>query len=294
MGVPMSAFARVRRFLGVALVAGLLVSVFVACGGGSEVAPANPVVVGVGTGSIRVDGQDLGGTQLVRAIVSASGTIEVAVTETVTFSSDTVQLAHRVLTGDPVSIVAVTGGETYEEGDHFSVVRASGTLTRVPAPDPAGAPSPLTPIPLGEAMSVSYRYLAPLLTVQADIVLSTGAEGSVTLFNVPPPDGAGLVINESAGIAPADGSLAFNATLDTDLLESVGKHTYVLVETCELPADPTDCPVQNELVIDSYDVSNELDPCISGRLVATMRDTLNPTLANRAVIEMTFDDPECP
>ena len=255
------------------------------CGGGSEVAPANPIVRGDGSASIELDGVALPPTETVMTIVSEVGNLAVPVTETVTLVGDVAQLSRVPLSPTaPVTVTGVGSTPTYTPVDDYSVNTSLGVLTR----NPTGA------IPANGTVVVSYTYNQRLVTVELGATLVSGADASVRVFNLQPPTGGPLTINTGASSPPGDGSLAFATSLQTGLVQSTGQAVYVMVDNCSAPpTDPIDCPVRNELTLLAYDISNELNPCIEGSLRATVHDSRSTDPTSRSVLEMTFDDPDC-
>lgn len=288
----MARIGNTRSIVMAAALGALAVSAIVGCGGGVEVAPPTPDVNGTGLGQATLDGVDRGQTEQVTAIVAGTVGQTVAVTgEVVTFdATGFVRLQNFPLTLDPVVLVdPLDPTNPFTRGADQASCEAdpancdfwvhemnAGVLgRRATTPPPA--------IPIGP-LSVSYSYTQTLLTVVVDLAYAAQGENiRVTVFNVETNATGPFSTSLRASSPPAGAVKAYDARVQTGLLEPSGRQDFAVV-------DPHP---SNRLDVTGVDLSNLLNPCIQGHLVTAMTDSLNPDPANPVILDVTFDDSDC-
>ena len=80
----MASQPKAHGVLGLGVAALVAVASSLGCGGGSEVAPANPIVLGDGSASITVDGVALPPTETVMTITTEVGGVDATATSAAT------------------------------------------------------------------------------------------------------------------------------------------------------------------------------------------------------------------
>jgi hypothetical protein len=256
------------------------------CGGGTEVAPASPVVEGPGSAAVRLGGNDLGATQLVSAGIADQATVLTAVTgELVTFSAATpsiARLAHGGVAPNPspalYSDPPPPPVATYNRGvDELScgpcdywVHNVAGVLQR----NPSGA------VPTGTPVPFDYTYNARLLEVSVGVAFSAGSSIRIIVHNVPSDAGptitATRVTEARIGASPQPVTFWVIAT--------TGLNTPVPVTQTAVD-DPA-----NQIVIDQLDLTNEGNPCVGGHFTVNVRQTLTDPLV---LLDGDFVAPGC-
>jgi hypothetical protein len=272
----------------VALAAVVVAAALSACGGGSEVAPSTPIVEATGMATASIGGASLGGSELVTCGITRTSQAPAVVTdEVVTFTAGTTRLANApiVAGGVPIELFSGPGrtGTPYQEGTDFTATRSVGVLTRI-----AGSA-----LPDGTPLYASYTYLASRHDVEIGLTFPAGQWITLTVFNLTPTTPVPVTITASSITAPGDGSLAFHAAAATNLTELATRTAYLLVTECSTVMDPVSCPAANQLVLESFDLTNVLNPCIAGSVRGTLSDENDRDPSNRAVLDATFDDPSC-
>lgn len=276
--------ARASR-IRVALAATLAVAVLPAllgCGGGDELSPPVPVATGSGMATVTLGGVDLGETPLVRAVISEAADSIVPITgEAVTFAGDppVADLSRRNMAPDlpPCQLVvedASAPGTFYFAGADFQVDFVNGSLTALP--DGLGGYL----VPDGTAVSVNYCALETIFSVAVGVTLPAGDSVGLTFYNLPAGASGMRNTNVTANSPPSDGSFAWNVAAITDLT-LLNSTDYRLV----------DDPAQNDGTIIAADLTNRLNPCLEGRVVAVMEEEQT---RDEYLLEVNFNDPECP
>lgn len=273
-----TAFAPRARASFVAFAALLALSLLAGCGGGTDVAPAEPEIMGDGFGTGLLAGEAIGTTELVEASVVPGASTNLTVTETVTFTTDIVPLANDMLTAMGVE---VTDGMTaFVEFTDFEVERSTGTLERISG----GA------IPAGATVDVTYEFEKQFQNMLVGILFIDGTFGEVTIYNLDEDQTGPLTLTETrSGTPPAD-MQAFAVVLEVGLEGPAGTGDDLsAVGACDTSTDPVACPLMNVLALSSYDISNPLNPCVTGSLQATVEATGGDPVP----LELEFMDPVC-
>jgi hypothetical protein len=232
--------------------------------------------------SVRLGGSDLGETPLVTAIISDSAdSVRLITGEAVSFTGDPplAQLSGRNLAPDnpPCQFVVEdvnAPGTFYLAGVDFDPDFVSGQLTA--RDDGLGGYQ----IPDGTAVTVSYCVLEPIYTVDVGVTLPEGDSISLTFFNIPSGASGMRNTNVTANTSPPDGSFAWTVAAITDLTV-LNSTDYRLVDDL----------AQNDGTVVSADVTNLLNPCLEGRVVAVMEQE---ETREEFLLEVNFSDPECP
>lgn len=257
------------------------------CGGGTDVAPPTPLVDGNGFAQATFDGVSRGETEIVSAVVAGASTRPVTVVgEAAQFpATGVLMLANRPMTLTPVT---VTGpGGPYSQGVDEATCTADPTCQFWVEDYNAGVlgrnPTASSPIPTAVPLSVNYEWSETLQSIQVSVTYGNlGEDIRIWVHNIARTETGPFTVTVQSTGAPADGSKAFDAQMNTGMLEPTGQKSFGVV------ADPG-----NRLDITGVDLSNSLAPCIQGHLVTAMTDTLNPDPANPNHLDCTFDDSDC-
>jgi hypothetical protein len=267
--------------MGAALVGGALV----ACGGGTDVAPAEPYVAGDGFATVRLGTLDLGRTETVTAVSSLGPTEALQVTgESTTFGpDDSARLARAPVVAAAAFTVTGSGGTpTYGRGTDYEIDFGGGVLTRFPG----GA------IAAGSTVEVDYSWTRQFYHLAVGITFTEGYTVTVRLFNLSPETPTPLTIAVTAGGPPAGSAVAFDAEVE-GFGQVVGLGRHVVVGGCDTSPDPVDCPAANIAVVANVDLSNVLNPCVAGTVTATVTNQGDSDPSDREVLAIEFDDPVC-
>ena len=277
---------RLRRLSAALLSAAAALALLTACGGGDELAPPDPVAEGSGLAVVTLDGVEVGSSPLVSSGLASSQDLTVGETgEVVTFEGDppTATLSRDNLAPDnpPCAFIVTQTAPPmglYGAGIDYDVDFNNGVFT-ARLVDP-GDPSMGYRIPDGTEVTVDYCYFDTVYSLNVGITLPQGDYFTVTLFNLPGGASGMRTTNQAAGAAPPDGSFAFVMAAAQDLT-ILGGGRFILL----------DDPAVNEATVVSSDLSNLLNPCVEGRAVGLVQNTRD---GSQAVLEVNFDDPECP
>lgn len=263
-----------------------------ACGGGDELAPPDPQVEGPGMAVVQLGGVEVGSTPLVTSGLASTRDLTVeAAGEVVTFEGDPpvarlsrTDLAPSVPGPCEVSVVQTADPtQSYTQGCDYSIDSNNGLLQSM-EPDPAvdcdGDGELPDGIPAGTEVTVDYCYFDAVYTVAVGIALPEGDFFELDFHNIPAGTSENLSTSRLAATAPGDGSLAYFATAAQDLTILNGARFTAV-----------DDPAMNLATIIAADLSNALNPCIEGTVVTAVR---NDSTGEQTVLEVDFDDPDCP
>ena len=257
-----------------------------ACGGGTDIAPSQPAVTGLGSGTVQLGGLNLGATTQVDAGVNAAqAAVGTAVDEVVSFESNGyARLNSGSLRSPIVTLTGPGGAPVYVQGT------TSACVTDVPPCDfwledavvgllqaRSGGPIPLAPA----TVLADYTFNARLLTITVGLTYPSGQFVDLSIFNVPAGAGPPLSTTAVSAFAPiAPYPLAFNATVLTNLTTLAEREQF----------DAADDPA-NLLTLTRLDLTNEADPCVAGDATVLMRNVADPTLTE--VLDVSFESPGC-
>jgi len=279
---------RSMRSLMLAGAAGLLMR----CGGGTEVAPATPVVEGPGSAAAQLGGDDLGATQLVAAgIAGEAAALTNVVGEVVTFAAATppapsiARLAHGqvatnpspVLYSDPPPPPIATYLRGPDEAScgacNYWLHNLAGVLER--------KNDPSNPLPTGTPLLFDYTYNARLLELSVGLTFAAGSNISIIIHNVP---------------SDARPTLTATGVSESRVPTAPYPVTFWVVATTSLnaPVPLTQTSMDdgsgvNQLVIDQLDLTNEGNPCVGGHLTVTVRDGVSTPV----LLDSDFVSPGC-
>jgi hypothetical protein len=274
----------------VALAVFACTTVLAGCGGGTDIAPSQPLPPGTGMASASLAGADFGSTQLVRALIEGvapgSGQRIVVTDEVATVAPDgLVRLANGALLLEPVTVTegggpalaqgadagACTPCDFWVQDDVLGVLRVSTTGSLQP----------------GDVVEVDYAYERQPLSVTVGVNFALGRSIQIRLFNVDADQTGPLTVTTISPSAPGGPSfpIAFTYGVAVDL-------TQFQVQTFNAFDDPAD-PADNVLEITGMDLTNSLNPCIEGRLNGFVLDAAQPDPTNPYPISVTFSDPDC-
>ena len=262
------------------------------CGGGTEVAPPTPLVDGNGFAQATFDGVSRGETEIVSAVVAGASTRpRTVVGEAAQFpATGVLTLANRPMTLTPVTLTGPGGtgpGGSYLQGVDETTCTADPTCQFWVEDYNAGVlgrnATASSPIPTAVPLSVNYEWSETLQSLQISITYGNlGEDIRIWVHNVARTETGPFTVTVQSGGAPADGSKAFDAQMNTGMLQPTGQKVFGVV------SDPG-----NRLDITGVDLSNLLAPCIQGHLVTAMTDTLDPNPASPNHLDCTFDDSDC-
>ena len=276
----------VARKLGLAAMTFVLVGVLAACGGGTDIAPSQPVVSGSGSGAATLGATDFGPTSRVAAVV---GSVQAAgatvVDEVVTFdAAGLAVLAHGQVSTAGFTLTGPGGVPVYgNQGSNSSCV------TDVPPcdfwiDDPVGGVVQARvggAIPLAPAtLLADYSYNERLLTYNVSLIFASGQSVVVTMYHLPSRAAAPLTITQSAPSPPLSPyPLAFNVLVQTNLTTSDQRATYQLI------GDPSDL-----VTLTRIDLTNETNPCLAGDVTGLVQSLSS---GDRLPIDASFETPGC-
>ncbi len=266
--------------------AALVALATLACGGGTDIAPSQPVVAGQGSATVLFAGLDLGATSQVDAGVDfVQAAVTSATDEVVTFGSNGfARLDNGSLRSPVVNLTGPGGTPTYLQGTNSTCVNdvppcdfwledaAVGLLQAR-----TGGPIPLAP---GTVLA-DYTFNARLLTLVVGLTYPSGQFVRLTIYHV--PAGAGPILSTSAIAASAPlppFPVEFNATVLTNLTTLANRRQF----------DAADDP-GNLLTLTQLDLSDEADPCVGGDVTVLTRDTADPTRTE--LLDASFESPGC-
>lgn len=288
--------SRARVIAGVALaVTGC--AWIVACGGGTDIAPSEPSIDGVGSASVLLGTLDLGASTQVDAgvsgVVNAPGTVT---DEVVTVRPDGfIVLANGSLSSPIVTLTGPGGAPTYCQGVNAACV---GTPTcAVPPSTTPTIPcdfwladasvgllqvSPSGTIPAAPAtLEADYSFSNRLLTLGVGVTFPNGQFVTLTIFNLASTAVPPRTINLTVSTAPAaPHPEAFYVSAQTNLTRPTGRELFTTIE-----GDPA-----NTLTLTDIDLTNEANPCVAGTGSVQVRSDADPT---PVTLDFSFAAPGC-
>jgi hypothetical protein len=274
---------------GAAALASLLVfGALSGCGGGVDVAPSTPSIDGSGMAVANFAGADQGQTRQVSAIVSASRQQVVGVVgETVTLDAAGFGRVANIPMSSTVAVGLNGPGGPYTQGADGATCAADPACQFWVEDSAAGvlgrSAAASSPIPTGVPLTVSYSYFSTFLDVTVSVNYGAlGEDITVSAFNIGSTESGPYSTIVQAAAAPADGSKAFDARVRAQLLQPTGQQDFEVVPSAI-----------DRLDVTSVNLTNQLNPCISGHLVTAMTDRLNPDPLNPVTLDVTFDDSNC-
>ncbi|MEM7248947.1 MAG: hypothetical protein AAF533_26710 [Acidobacteriota bacterium] len=275
------------RLLAIAATCGLL-SLTLGCGGGTDVAPANPSVEGSGSSSISLDGMVTGTSPLVSTVVTVpTGTpANVMMTEQVTFTGSppvaNLSRSNVVAAGGMAPQARLLDGTMLLQATDYNVDAAIGRLVAV---EPG-------PIMDGTVVEVDYFFAEVLQTLTISVAVPAGDTLEIIVYNVPEVIPPGTVVEQSGLSAPSrEDGMAFQVRYGIDQPEIVGSDSLLIDLNCDPDAPMMECLGVNRLTF-TTDFSNLVDPCSMGSVQATVESETRP--GRRFFLEADFDDPVCP
>lgn len=276
----------VRRSRVASAVVAVVFGCLAACGGGTDIAPSQPVVTGNGSGTARLGANDLGATSQVRAVVaSVQSAPATAVDEVVSFdAAGLAVLLHGQVSTAGFTLTGPGGVPVYgNQGSNSTCV------TDVPPcdfwiEDPVagliqarlGGPVPLAPATL----LADYTYNERLLSYNVSLIYANGQSVVVTLYHLPSRPVPPVTITQEASSPPlAPYALAFNVVVQTNLTTSDQRVTYQAV------GDPS-----NLVTLTRVDLANESDPCLAGDVTALVQSLSG---SEQLPLDASFETPGC-
>jgi hypothetical protein len=259
------------------------------CGGGTDIAPSDPIIEGQGFAAGALGSRDFGESSQVDAgVASVQASAATATNEAVTIRADGYGvLAHGLLSSPIVTLTGPGGVPTYCQG---LTAACAGTPTcGVPPTIPcdfwladAGAGliqvSPTGTIAPGSTVEADYSYNSRLLTIDIGVTFPSGQFLTILVYHVPSVVSLPLDLTQTVSSPPsAPYPMAFSVILQTNLTTSGSREILTSIDT---PG--------NLLHFTRLDLSNEGEPCLEGTLNVTVDASPTPL-----VVTASFRTPGC-
>ena len=258
------------------------------CGGGTDIAPSDPLIEGQGFAAGALGSRDFGeSSQIDAGVASVQASAATATNEPVTIRPDGYGLfQHGLLSSPIIGLTGPGGAPVYCQGLTASCV---GTPTcGVPPTTPcdfwladatAGLiqVSPTGTIPPGAVVEADYSYNSRLLTIDIGITFPSGQFLTIIVYHVPSVVSLPLDLTQTVSSPPPSPyPMAFAVILQTNLATSGDREVLTSIDT---PG--------NLLHFTRLDLTNEGSPCLEGTLNVTMDG------APSQVVTASFRTPGC-